>query len=211
MNENEIVAVVSIIVTIISIIVSVHFGISNAKIKKAARTIQFSDLPHIADFVHKECKKIDFMPNIIFTPDVENYQLAKSISSKFNNILILNGLLIKKERKEENVPEILRKEYYTIDTVTWHTLVPKALFENLFENEPNKILFVEDLAVTGGLIKHIKDYLRNEKKFELETNFKSFCIATTKLAQELDSGPDFYWKEISTDDNLYLPWGKVRR
>jgi hypothetical protein len=208
---NEIVAVVSILVTIISIIVSVYFGISNAKIKKAARTIQFSDLPHIADFVHKECKKIDFMPNIIFTPNVENYQFAKSISSKFNNILILNGILIKKERKEENVPEILKKEYYTIDTVTWHMLVPKALFENLFANESNRILLVEDLAITGGLIKHIKDYLRNEKKFEIETNFKSFCIATTKLAQELDSGPDFYWKEISTDDDLYLPWGKVRR
>jgi hypothetical protein len=200
-----------LIINIISLIVKV-FGKFFLKkeiiIKKVSKTIKIknSALPKIADFVNANCQRIYFKPDIIFTPSAETYHLAKSISSKFNDdILVLNGILIKKGKNERYISQILANGFSMFDTDNWQILIPNVLFENA----NNKILFVDDWAVVGGLIGNLKKYLRDDKKLDVETNFKSFCLATTKLAIQYNSAPDFYWKIISPNDELYLPWGKA--
>jgi hypoxanthine phosphoribosyltransferase len=202
---NEIITIISIMITFISIVVSIIFGLINAKMKKDAKTIRWSDLPHIANFVCEKCNKTDFRPDIIFTSDVGCCYLAKEISSKLpGNPIILNGILIKKRRNENIIPELLRNEYFIIlNSNTWHMLLPKSIFKY----KDKRILFVSEWVVTGGLIKLIKDYMQNEHI--PEENCKSFAIATTKLAKEYGLSPDFYWKEISPGDDLFLPWGKA--
>jgi hypothetical protein len=200
---NELIDIIAIAVKVFA----KFFPEKGITIKKVSKKIKIknSDLPKIADFVNTNCQRVYFKPDIIFIPSAEHYQLAKSISSKFNNTVILNGILIKRERNQNNIPEILKNEEHIFDTDTWHSILPKALFEN----KNNKILFIDDWTINGYLLDAMKTYLK--KKHIPETNFKSFCIATTKLAIQDKLTPDFYWKEISPDGDLYLPWGKAER
>jgi len=200
---NNIIMLISLIISFISIVVSIYYGITNAKIKREFKTVKWSDFPSIADFVYKKCKGNNFMPDIIFIANPAYYHIAKSILLKFNNdnILIINGMLINKN--ESSVPDILKNEFHVFDTTIRHVLLPKSLFEN----KNNKILFVGGWVVTGNILNGIKKYLQKESI--PEENFKSFCLATTNIAKDLNSSPDYYWKEVSVEEGLYLPWGKL--
>ncbi|GHV83821.1 hypothetical protein AGMMS50212_11610 [Spirochaetia bacterium] len=208
MAIESIIAVASLIVGLFGIICTILSINSYKKLKKETKTIKWTDIPNIADFVFNKCKEISFVPDIILGVSANNYHLAKFISAKFpNDPIILNGFVMNKKLKSDKIPEKLKNEYYKADGNIFNIFFPK----DLFKDWDYKVLLISSfvkLVRYGDLLKPIKDYLKDQIP---DKNVKSFCLAITESALNHDVGVDFYWKKISTDDKLYLPWGEAIR
>jgi hypothetical protein len=179
------------------------------ELEKEKITLEWEDLETACTDLSSNIESGNFKPDIIFIPDIKDgataFMIKSQISYKSTIIPIIVGMLDWKitPNKSLNLPDFLEPYYDMCETKKWRAYIPK----NIINYKDKNILILYDIVLTGDFGAELKIWF-NKNGFD-ESNVKLASIITTSLANHDSNAPDFYWKEIKSDE-FYFPWGKGR-
>lgn len=170
-------------------------------LERERRSVDFQDILACAVELKSELSATGFKPDIIFAPGLRGATFANVLEDEF---------------RQDSMPVIVGISTWTnfdffsntvgyrmLATERWQLLIPDILFAN----PDKKLLIVDDFAMTGDFLSILKkDLITCGYKKE---HIQSITIATTTVAIENKTAPDFYWHE-SPDSNFFFPWGKAK-
>lgn len=199
--------VVSIVVGIISLIIGIIGAIYTYKAyikERALKTISWDDIQNGVRYIWKKLKKIEFVPDIMISPDPKSGIIAFTLAQYFDkDILIDVGQAF---RRESTVSQMFSDECYTVvKTNKWKVLLSKQL-ECIQNKENVKILVVDDFILSGDFNTKLIDFLIQQGY--KEENIIVCCLAVTKVAISSAKSPNYSWKTVD-DEDFYFPWGKA--
>ena len=201
-----IIGIIGVISGVIGIFVSAIYNKKLTILKKELITIDWHDMKNASDEMAMSVRKKNFLPDIIFTPDIKCGAVAHMMESELSKakairIPILVGILVWNDEKSISIPPQTFDKY--VKTDKWTSHIPKELYSN----PGKKILIVDDFCKSGDLVQKLREFLIN--RGIPKANIEVACIIATKIARDTTALPDYYWKETNSSD-FYFPWGPGR-
>lgn len=128
-------------ITVISLFVTIYFGIKSDEYKKALKKMEWSDVLSAIDLLYAKLKKDKYTPNAILVPGLRGGIIAEVLVNKIgHNIPVLVGSSIVGEK---NI-DIAGYNFIRIND-NWNIFIPNAILE--FSND--KILIIDDFTLAG--------------------------------------------------------------
>jgi hypoxanthine phosphoribosyltransferase len=203
------------ILTVLGFGLTIYYGRQSAKsetklqelhneflhLERQKHSIDFQDILACANELKNELSMSGFEPDIIFAPGLRGATFANVLEDEFRKDSLPVIVGISTWTNFDCFKDI--SGYKILTTKRWQLLIPNILFAIC----DKRLLIVDDFAMTGDFLSILKSELISTGY--KEENIKSVTIATTTVAIENKTAPDFYWHEPA-DSNFFFPWGKAK-
>ncbi|MCM1212488.1 MAG: hypothetical protein NC318_12900 [Blautia sp.] len=207
---NNMVTIVSIAVTVLSVIQSFR---SNCRAKRehkkredaerALNSITWDDMRNASEKIAKKLIKT-YQPAVIYIPNIKSGIMLQFIRNYFKEYIpVIVGQAVSKEYFLKDANSKIRgiDNYWYVNTKKWHTYIPNILLEYKEQN----ILILDNLSLTGNFFSIITDKLVEEGI--PRNHIATACIATTEAAIADNTAPQYYYKILANSKTVYMPWG----
>lgn len=189
------------VITIISLGFTIFFGIKSESLKKASRSMSWTDVLNSVDFLWKRLRQDRFHPDIIIAPGLRGCFFAELLVNKIGHDIpvFVGSSIIGAEDKQSVFESGFTK---IVVNKNWNIFIP----DYILGMKEAKILIVDDFTLAGQFPHDLKTLMLEEGI--KDENIKVFYAVITTVVKSKDYLPDYYWKEVS-DDNYFFPWGRA--
>jgi len=219
-----IVATISCIAAIISVIIAKNSSQKNQELARKANELQeennriqagqkyfgWNDIEKYVNVVLKKMEDDNFVPTCIYVPSTDDAIFASMISYKLfidkkirTTIPVFVGILVSgmSTNTEVTSESVTHEGFEEVNlTPLANILIPK----NLPINNSDKILLIRVHSVSGICFRKLIEYFSNKYGFNIrKENIKTACISTAENAR--DSVVNYLC--IKAND-IWFPWGK---
>lgn len=164
----------------------------------------------------KISKKITFTPDLI----IGNSIISNILDENFPNCETIQLIEIDADIYESE-KKIIHEDFIVAVSEMWIHLINKKELRLFLKKTPNpRIILFFNYISAGEVCKEIKKSLVTHlSEINEDFNDLNVYIATPFLSKEKNRkhargrqlSVDYYWKEISSWHNIYLPWGHVSK
>jgi hypoxanthine phosphoribosyltransferase len=170
----------------------------NKTLERRAKSIDLEDIRNFCDDIADKME--GWTPDVIYCPDLRGAFVAYLFArQKHYYVPILIGYIFSKAKPVIDVQPNSR--FKPLHTPAYHILVDIGVYEY----RGQKVLVIDELAITGEAIHEIKRDLV-DNGFQPEA-IKSCVIVACSAAETSGRRPDYVWRMVERSD-ITFPWGR---
>lgn len=189
------------IVGLAGVLLTIHYGRKSARLEREKVTLTWTDLRIAVDDIAKEITNSSFVPDLIFALSGRGSIVAHLLSQELETeVPVLVGVTL---WKESNAKPMDLPHHEFITTSKWYLGVPAALFEKATQ----RLLIVDDFAMTGDALERIRNLLMS--KGYPSDNLRTVTVVATEVAVRSKKGPNFFWRSTESTQ-FFFPWGRAK-
>ena len=195
---DNIVSILSMLITFISILVSIVIFRKNRKLQKELKSFNWEKV-HTATLELGKIIKKSYNPDIILTYTPRSGIIALLLRDTIN---IKCPVFVCVVYHKKSPPNFAPSHFMKIETNKMDIFIPDALLDYIHK----KILIVDEYTLTGDSLSVLKNFLISIG-FD-DKRIKTASLIQTTTAKLSRKSPDYSFFTVDYTD-FYLPWGKA--